>query len=67
MTLSTGQMGSTQLLAQLLASIEDPHDVGVGAGEIVAAKSGVSAQIHMPSGDRYIIVVQWIGDQEEAQ
>jgi len=66
MTISTGQFGATQLLAQLLASIPDPTDAGVGVSEIVAAQSGVSAEVDMPSGDRFVVVVQWIGDGEAA-
>jgi len=62
--LTAGQMGATQLLAQLLASIEDPHDDGIAVDDIVGAQSGVSATVHMPSGDRYVVVVQWIGDRE---
>lgn len=64
MTLTRGQLGATQLLAQLLASIDDPHDDGIGVDEMVGAQSGVSATVHMPSGDRYVVVVQWIGDRE---
>lgn len=64
MSLSGQQMGSIQLLAQLLASIRDPHDDGVGVGEIVGGQAGVSAEVSLPSGDRYIVVVQWIGDRE---
>ncbi len=64
---SRGQMGATDLLAQLLASLSqrsDPAGEGIGAGEFVAAQSGVSCEIHLPSGDRYVVVVQWIGDRE---
>lgn len=66
MTLTTGQLGATQLLAQLLASIPDPHDDGIALSEITAAQAGVSAEVNLPTGDRYIVVVQWIGDDEAA-
>jgi hypothetical protein len=57
-------MGATQLLAQLLASIDDPHDEGIAVDDIVGAQSGVSAEVTLPGGDRYVVVVQWIGDRE---
>ncbi len=65
--MSGGQMGATNLLAQLLASLSqhnDPTGEGIGVGAMAAARAGVSAEVHLPSGDRYLVVVQWIGDDE---
>lgn len=59
-----GQLGATQLLAQMLATISDPHGAGVGV-ELTEVEHGVSALVHMPSGDRYRVIVQWDGDREE--
>lgn len=65
MTYSRGQMGAIQLLAQMLATIEDPSGVGVGA-EMAELEGGVESLVHLPSGDRYRVTVQWEGDREEA-
>lgn len=62
--MTPGQLGATQLLAQLLATIEDPHGLGVGAGDFTSVDGGVSATVHLPSGDRYAVAVQWRGDEE---
>lgn len=66
MSAQRGQLGATQLLAQMLATVADPAGVGVGA-EIMEVENGVEALVHMPSGDRYRVVVQWAGDREEQE
>lgn len=62
---SRGQLGAIELLARMMAAVDDPHGVGVGA-EITELEGGVAAIVHAPSGDRYRVTVQWDGDQEEA-
>jgi hypothetical protein len=56
-------MGAMQLLAQMLATIDDPAGVGVGA-EMTELEGGVASVVHLPSGDRYRVIVQWDGDRE---
>lgn len=56
--------GATTLLAGMLATIPDPGGSGVGAGEFEELTNGVAATIHVPSGDRYRVTVEWIGDEE---
>lgn len=51
---TTGQAGATQLLAQLMASIE--ADLSADAFE--ALDGGVACVIHLESGDRYRVLVQ---------
>jgi hypothetical protein len=63
-TLTAGQLGATQLLAQLIASIEDPHDHGIAIGEMESIEGGVVAELALPSGDRFAVSVQWVGDRE---
>lgn len=63
--MNRGQMGAIQLLTQMLATIPDPAEVGIGA-EITELEGGVASVVHMPSGDRYRVTVQWDGDREEA-
>lgn len=63
MGLTRGQMGATQLLAQLLASIPDPHGDGVG-GDIREIPNGVEIEVTMPTGDLYRVAVEWLGDRE---
>lgn len=60
---SRGQIGAMQLLAQMLATVPDPNGTGVGA-EISELEGGVASVVHLPSGDRYRVTVQWDGDRE---
>lgn len=61
--MSTGQDGAINLLAQLLAALSTVHDE-ISMDEIASSPSGVSAKVFLPSGDTYIVVVQWVGDRE---
>ena len=67
MTLEAGQLGATNLLAKLLASFDeafDPEGAGIGADVIGGIPNGVKAEIQLPSGDRYRIAIEWLGDNE---
>jgi len=60
--MSTGENGAISLLALLIASIRDE----VGAAEITGTANGVAATLVLPSGDRYRVTVDWLGDNEAA-
>lgn len=55
MTLTTGQMKATELLTGLIASARQD----VSGGNFVGAEGGISCEL-----DRFVVVVQWIGDRE---
>ena len=59
-----GQIGANQLLAQLLTTIPDPGGDGIGVNHISEVEGGVAAEVRLPSGDKYLVIVQWSGDQE---
>lgn len=58
------KMGAIQLVAQLIATVTDPHDVGVGGADFGGTELGASCVLVMPSGDRYRVSVEWVGDRE---
>lgn len=61
-----GAMGATRLLAGLLASageMFDRYGDGIGASPAAIA-NGVASEVQLPSGDRYAVIVQWLGDRE---
>jgi hypothetical protein len=57
-------MGATALLAGAITAVSDPTGEGIGAGDFETLEHGVAATIHAPSGDRYRISVEWLGDRE---
>lgn len=60
MTLTTGQMKATELLTGLIASARQD----VSGGNFVGAEGGISCELELETGDRFVVVVQWIGDRE---
>ena len=61
-------MGAIDLLARLIASTStvgvDPLSFGTAASVESQGDHGVSAELELPSGDRYRVVVEWLGDRE---
>lgn len=64
--MNTGQLKATELLARLLVELgrDDVYSAGVGVGETAAAQGGIAATVELPSSDRFVVVVQWLGDRE---
>lgn len=63
----TGMLGATQLLGLMISAIPDPHDVGIGGDDFEAIEGGMAMTVFSPSGDRYRVSVQWVGDAESNQ
>lgn len=56
----TGTTGSVELLAKLMATVGD----NLGADDFQALDGGVACTLYLESGDRYRVIVQWVGDNE---
>lgn len=67
MSMDARTLGATQLLAGAIVAVSDVAGDGVGAGDFETLEHGVAATIHAPSGDRYRISVEWIGDRESEE
>ena len=60
------RLGATDLLARLLATTPDPFGLGTAASIEPLGEHGVRSEIELPTGDRYRVSVEWIGDREAA-
>lgn len=58
-----GYAGATTLLAGAFVAASLEHDT-VAGDDFEAVPGGISAVVCMPSGDRYRVTVEWIGDNE---
>lgn len=61
--ISPGVMGAAEILAGACAQLSAKYDE-LGADGIREIENGVEAELHLPTGDRYRIVVEWLGDRE---
>ena len=62
--IDTKRLGATNLLAAAIASSSDPFSIGTAASIEEHGEHGIEAVVTMPSGDRYRVVVEWVGDRE---
>lgn len=63
MTPNPGVMGASEILAGALAQLSTKYDE-LSARGIVDVERGVEAEVELPTGDRYLIRVEWLGDDE---
>lgn len=65
MTRKTGTAGATQLLAAMMAYGQIDPEGGMGADEIEELPGGgLRAVLHLASGDRFRVTVDYLGDRE---
>lgn len=67
MSSSAGARGAVGVLAAAIGGLSmshDPNGEGIGADSIAETENGATCELLLPSGDRFRIVVEWLGDRE---
>lgn len=63
--MNTGQRSASNVLAALVSGLTTEHDA-VSLDEITMTPAGLRAKVFLPSGDTFVVTVEWAGDRESA-
>jgi len=56
--------GAIELGAMIIAGIGQYKNMDADASDFEELPNGVAMTVGLPSGDRYRVIVEWIGDNE---